>query len=337
VLPGGVWGVGLRIAVFWFQLVFEPFVHTPSITTPATPHHPPKRQQEVWYQLGFEGFPPSEAEWYPASRVQRDHAHGAQLIGAYETALKCSEAAADTAAGPAPQQPEQPEPEQPAAAPSPPPQPEQQGRRHGKQAKKPAAAGSGDAPSQPLPSADQAVLEPVALALPPLAIPLAPPSPPPPAAAAAAPPLLPEEHLQQHDIPQLVDEHGNILQLLGPDGLPLPPEQAAAIAAQAIAQQAAAAVAEAEDGGKRDRGEEGDEEGYGGGHPKRLKVPDGTAMEMDGQMLHLVPLQVGRWARVCVWGGGRCGWGWAGAGACRKGLQHTDGLARAVLTEEHPA
>jgi hypothetical protein len=62
---------------------------SPAAPLPAHHPNPPKNKhetapQEVWYQLGFEGFPASEAEWYPAARIKREHAHGADIIAAFE-------------------------------------------------------------------------------------------------------------------------------------------------------------------------------------------------------------------------------------------------------------
>lgn len=49
-----------------------------------TPTPPPRPlPQEVWYQLAFQGYPPSEAEWYAATQLLRDHAEGAALVEAF--------------------------------------------------------------------------------------------------------------------------------------------------------------------------------------------------------------------------------------------------------------
>lgn len=46
--------------------------------------------QEVWYQLSFEGYPESEAEWFPAARIRSEHPHGEQLIAAFDRGLEAS-------------------------------------------------------------------------------------------------------------------------------------------------------------------------------------------------------------------------------------------------------
>jgi hypothetical protein len=46
--------------------------------------------QEVWYQLSFEGFPESEAEWFPASRIRAEHPQGEELIAAFDRGLEAT-------------------------------------------------------------------------------------------------------------------------------------------------------------------------------------------------------------------------------------------------------
>lgn len=46
--------------------------------------------QEVWYQLSFEGYPESEAEWFPAARIRSEHPQGEQLITAFDQGLEAS-------------------------------------------------------------------------------------------------------------------------------------------------------------------------------------------------------------------------------------------------------
>lgn len=46
--------------------------------------------QEVWYQLRFEDYPESEAEWFPASRIRSDHPQGEQLIADFDSGLAAS-------------------------------------------------------------------------------------------------------------------------------------------------------------------------------------------------------------------------------------------------------
>lgn len=48
------------------------------------------RSQEVWYQLSFEGYPESEAEWFPASRIRAEHPQGDELIAAFDKGLEAS-------------------------------------------------------------------------------------------------------------------------------------------------------------------------------------------------------------------------------------------------------
>jgi hypothetical protein len=40
--------------------------------------------QEIWYQLAFEGYPPSEAEWFPANRIRTEYPSGKELIESFE-------------------------------------------------------------------------------------------------------------------------------------------------------------------------------------------------------------------------------------------------------------
>lgn len=46
--------------------------------------------QEVWYQLSFEGYPESDAEWFPASRIRAEHPQGDELIAAFDKGLEAS-------------------------------------------------------------------------------------------------------------------------------------------------------------------------------------------------------------------------------------------------------
>jgi len=46
--------------------------------------------QEVWYQLAFEGYAESEAEWFPASRIRSEHPQGDELIAAFDQGLDAS-------------------------------------------------------------------------------------------------------------------------------------------------------------------------------------------------------------------------------------------------------
>lgn len=46
--------------------------------------------QEVWYQLRFDGYPESEAEWFPASRIRSEHPQGDELIAAFDQGLAAS-------------------------------------------------------------------------------------------------------------------------------------------------------------------------------------------------------------------------------------------------------
>jgi hypothetical protein len=46
--------------------------------------------QEVWYQLSFEGYPESDAEWFPASRIRSEHPQGDALIAAFDRGLEAS-------------------------------------------------------------------------------------------------------------------------------------------------------------------------------------------------------------------------------------------------------
>jgi hypothetical protein len=48
------------------------------------------RLQEVWYQLSFEGYPESDAEWFPASRIRSEHPQGDELIAAFDRGLETS-------------------------------------------------------------------------------------------------------------------------------------------------------------------------------------------------------------------------------------------------------
>jgi hypothetical protein len=43
--------------------------------------------QEIWYQLAFEGYPESEAEWFPAQRIKSEYPHGDNLIQSFEVWL----------------------------------------------------------------------------------------------------------------------------------------------------------------------------------------------------------------------------------------------------------
>lgn len=40
--------------------------------------------QELWYHLAFEGYPSSEAEWFPAGRILGAYPGGAALLKAFE-------------------------------------------------------------------------------------------------------------------------------------------------------------------------------------------------------------------------------------------------------------
>jgi hypothetical protein len=44
----------------------------------------------VWYQLSFEGYPESEAEWFPASRIRSEHPQADELIAAFDRGLEAS-------------------------------------------------------------------------------------------------------------------------------------------------------------------------------------------------------------------------------------------------------
>lgn len=44
----------------------------------------------MWYQLSFEGYPESEAEWFPASRIRSEHPQGEELIDAFDRGLEAS-------------------------------------------------------------------------------------------------------------------------------------------------------------------------------------------------------------------------------------------------------
>lgn len=46
--------------------------------------------QEVWYQLSFEGYAESDAEWFPASRIRAEHPQGDELIAAFDKGLEAS-------------------------------------------------------------------------------------------------------------------------------------------------------------------------------------------------------------------------------------------------------
>ena len=51
---------------------------------------PPTTVQEVWYQLSFEGYPESDAEWFPASRIRNEHPNGEELIASFDKGLEVS-------------------------------------------------------------------------------------------------------------------------------------------------------------------------------------------------------------------------------------------------------
>jgi hypothetical protein len=40
--------------------------------------------QEIWYQLAFEGYPQSEAEWFPSNRIRTEYPSGKELIESFE-------------------------------------------------------------------------------------------------------------------------------------------------------------------------------------------------------------------------------------------------------------
>lgn len=46
--------------------------------------------QEIWYQLAFEGYPASEAEWFPANRIRTEYPSGRELIESFEVCSSSS-------------------------------------------------------------------------------------------------------------------------------------------------------------------------------------------------------------------------------------------------------